>query len=209
MEDEDDCMDINYILYFILGYLIGSIPFALIVGKGLFKVDIRKHGSGNLGGSNAGRVLGSKAGALVIVLDVLKAVIPTLVVLALGKENYAIILGLAIAIGHCYPIFAGFKGGKAVATSFGYIGACVITNPYLFLFILLIPLITLVLVIKITKYVSIGSITSLAVAVIMSYLLQSNLVLSLSFTLLWLFVIFRHTPNIKNLINHTEKKVSW
>ena len=202
-------MDIYFILYFVVGYLIGSIPFALIVGKTIYKVDIRNHGSGNLGGSNAGRVLGSKAGALVIVLDVLKAVIPTLIVLALNKTDYAIILGLAIAIGHCYPIFAGFRGGKAVATSFGYIGACTLTNPTLFIFVLIVPLITLYSVIKITKYVSLGSLVSLGLAVVLSYILQSNLVLSISFSLLWMFVVFRHWPNIQNLRNHTEKKVSW
>ena len=202
-------MDMQYILYFVIGYLIGSIPFALIVGKVFYQVDIRKHGSGNLGGSNAGRVLGSKAGAIVIVLDVLKAVIPTLLVLTLHQPNYAIILGLAIAIGHCYPIFAGFKGGKAVATSFGYIGACTVMTPSLFLFILIIPLITLYTVIKVTKYVSLGSIISLGLSVTLSYLLQSNLVLSVSFTFLWLFVVFRHIPNIKKLISHTETKVTW
>jgi len=202
-------MDMLYVLYFVIGYLIGSIPFALIVGKVFYQVDIRKHGSGNLGGSNAGRVLGGKAGALVIVLDVLKAVIPTLLVLTLHKPNYAIILGLAIAIGHCYPIFASFKGGKAVATSFGYIGACTVLTPSLFLFILIIPLITLYTVIKVTKYVSLGSIISLGLSVTLSYLLQSNLVLSVSFTFLWLFVIFRHIPNIKKLISHTESKVTW
>jgi len=202
-------MDMLYVLYFVIGYLIGSIPFALIVGKVFYQVDIRKHGSGNLGGSNAGRVLGGKAGALVIVLDVLKAVIPTLLVLTLHKPNYAIILGLAIAIGHCYPIFASFKGGKAVATSFGYIGACTVLTPSLFLLILIIPLITLYTVIKVTKYVSLGSIISLGLSVILSYLLQSNLVLSVSFTFLWLFVIFRHIPNIKKLISHTESKVTW
>ena len=197
------------ILPFILGYTIGSIPMALIIGKLFYKTDIRKHGSGNLGGTNAGRVLGSKAGALVITLDVLKAVIPVLLTQFLFSYDQAIVIGLAVAIGHCYPIFAKFKGGKAVATSFGYVGAITVTNFLHFSLLLLLPLLILFLVVKTTKYVSLGSMTSFACAMILSYIIQDNLVLSISFTFLWLFIVFRHYPNIVKLINGTESKVKW
>ena len=197
------------ILPFILGYIIGSIPMALIVGKVFYKTDIRKHGSGNLGGTNAGRVLGKNVGAIVITLDVLKAVIPVLLVQFLIGYDQAIVIGLAVAIGHCYPVFAKFKGGKAVATSFGYVGAITVTNLFHFSLLLLLPLCILFLVVKTTKYVSLGSITSFATAMILSYFVQTNIVLSISFTFLWLFIVFRHWQNIKKLANGTESKVSW
>ena len=199
----------NLILPFIFGYIIGSIPMALIVGKLFYKTDIRKHGSGNLGGTNAGRVLGKKVGAIVITLDVLKAVIPVLLMQFLVGYDEAIVIGLAVAIGHCYPIFAKFKGGKAVATSFGYVGAITVTNFLHFGLLLLLPLLILYLVVKTTKYVSLGSMTSFLAAMILSYFIQPNIVLSISFTFLWIFIVFRHWPNVKKLLNGTESKVTW
>lgn len=199
----------NYLLYALLGYLIGSIPFALVIGKVFYKTDIRQHGSGNLGGSNAGRVLGKKAGVAVITLDVLKAIVPVIIVAIFVGYNYAIVTGLAAAIGHCYPIYANFKGGKAVATSFGYVGAITVFYPKQFVLLLLLPLLVLFLVVKTTKYVSVGSIVSFGTVMVLSYFVQSNMVLSISFTFLWLFIVYRHIPNIKKLINHTETKVTW
>ncbi|MEG0683816.1 MAG: glycerol-3-phosphate acyltransferase, partial [Coprobacillus sp.] len=113
-----------YILLIVMSYLYGSIPFALVVGKLFYNTDIRKQGSGNLGGSNAGRVLGKKAGISVIVLDASKCCISILlaklVINAMGLNNDIIYLcALACMLGHCYPIFAKFKGGKAVATAMG------------------------------------------------------------------------------------------
>ena len=103
----------------IIGYLIGSIPWGLVIGKVFYHKDIREYGSGNPGGTNAGRVLGKNVGIIVILLDALKALIVMIIVnkLAPGYEQYA---GLAVCVGHCFPIFAGFKGGKAVASSYGY-----------------------------------------------------------------------------------------
>ncbi len=104
----------------VIGYLLGSIPFALVIGKVFYKTDVRNYGSGNLGGTNAGRVLGAKAGAAVIACDILKVVI-AIAFSALISPSVSIWTGLAAAIGHCYPIFAHFKGGKAVATMFGFL----------------------------------------------------------------------------------------
>ncbi|MDE6195364.1 MAG: glycerol-3-phosphate acyltransferase, partial [Erysipelotrichaceae bacterium] len=100
----------NFILYLGIGYLLGSIPFALVIGKVFYKTDVREHGSGNLGGTNTGRVLGKKAGLMVIICDVLKVVLAVAIVSYFHKSA-SIWAGLAAAIGHCYPIFAGFKGG--------------------------------------------------------------------------------------------------
>ena len=115
-------MYIEIILSVIIGYLIGSVPFALVVGKVFFRTDVRDHGSHNLGGCNTGRVLGSKAGVAVMTLDLLKATLA--IYLASHFEFYEItmiVAGLAAAIGHCFPLFAGFKGGKAVAALYGFL----------------------------------------------------------------------------------------
>ena len=106
------------ILCILLGYLLGSLPFALIIGKVFYHTDIRQYGSGNLGGTNAGRVLGKKAGISVIVFDVLKVVLAIAIATQVSKVA-GIWTGLACCIGHCYPVFAKFHGGKAVSTIFG------------------------------------------------------------------------------------------
>ena len=109
---------------FIIAYIIGSIPSALWIGKLFYKMDIREHGSGNLGGTNTFRVLGKKAGLVVTILDILKGTAATLLpLLPFFKETtvHPLILGVIAVIGHMYPLFANFKGGKAVATSGGVI----------------------------------------------------------------------------------------
>ena len=93
----------------LMGYLIGSIPFALVIGKVFYNTDIREHGSGNLGGTNAGRTLGAKAGIAVSILDVLKATI-AMIITSLFCEEAVIYAGFFATFGHCFPIFANFKG---------------------------------------------------------------------------------------------------
>lgn len=120
----------------IIGYLIGSIPWGVVIGKIFYHKDIREYGSGNSGGTNAGRVLGRPIGIIVILLDALKALIVMIIVnkISPGYEQYA---GLAVCIGHCFPIFAGFKGGKAVASSYGYfLGLAIyVTHEYIWTFL--------------------------------------------------------------------------
>ena len=112
----------NIIILIVLGYFIGSIPFALIIGKVFYKTDIREYGSKNLGGGNAGRVLGKKAGVAVMTLDILKvSFVVFLATLFGGSETAVVCGGLAAAIGHCWPVFAKFRGGKAVATMYGFL----------------------------------------------------------------------------------------
>src|SRR5690625_2801581 len=111
----------EYVIFGLIAYLLGSIPFALIVGKVGFNIDIRKHESGNLGATNAFRVLGTKAGIIVTLADILKGtiatIIPLLVSFFIEVEVMRLIIGIFAVLGHTYPIFAKFKGGKAVATS--------------------------------------------------------------------------------------------
>src|SRR5699024_9599699 len=134
-------MMMEYIIFGLIAYLLGSIPSALLVGKIGFNIDIREHGSGNMGATNTFRVLGLKAGSIVTLVDILKGTVATLLPLLLfDVEINRLLLGLFAVIGHTYPIFAKFKGGKAVATSGGiFLGV----NPLLFIIMVLSFLLTL------------------------------------------------------------------
>ena len=106
-------MLIEVLAAMIIGYFLGSIPFALVIGKVFYKKDIRNYGSKNLGGGNAGRVLGKKAGLSVMTLDILKVTFAIfLTSLFKTMEVSMIVAGLSAAAGHCFPVFANFKGGK-------------------------------------------------------------------------------------------------
>ena len=196
------------ILWLIVGYLIGSIPWALIIGKTFYGVDIRTKGSGNLGGTNAGRVLGKKAGIIVILLDALKAFLVMVLVNAISPE-YIRYAGLAVCIGHCFPVFANFKGGKAVACSAGYILglALFVTHDIVFTFVY--PALVFIIVLCLTKYMSLASMSGLVTATIMGYLTYKDNSLATLVLLLTLFVIFMHRANIVRLIHGNENKVKF
>lgn len=200
--------DIYTFIALILGYLFGSIPFALVIGKVFYKTDIRNFGSGNLGGTNAGRVLGRKAGAAVSILDVLKAAIVVGIVYQF-KPEVAALAGVAATLGHIYPIFAHFKGGKAVSTAYGYLLAVSIFITHEFYLMFLFPWLLFFVILKFTKYVSFSSMTALSVGVITSFIVSDNLEVSLYILFIVLVVIYRHKANIKRLINKEESKVTW
>lgn len=201
-----------FFLCLILGYLLGSIPFALVIGKVFYKTDIRKYGSGNLGGTNAGRVLGSKAGAAVIACDILKVVLATGIATLVSAET-AIWTGLACCIGHCYPVFANFKGGKAVSTVFGFL-----LGTSIFVFknaaFLLVPLGMFLIVLYTFKFVSLASIcatvcSSLFItATFFSFNIQNIAVIFASW-MMTILVIYRHRTNIEKIKTGTENKISW
>ena len=196
------------IVWIIIGYLIGSIPWALIIGKVFYKKDIRQFGSGNLGGSNAGRVLGKKAGVAVIVLDALKAFLVMCLTKAVTPEATAY-AGLAVCIGHCFPVFAQFKGGKAVACSYGYLLALglFVTGDAVFSFVY--PLLMFFIVLGLTKIVSLSSMVSLVFETVIGFLTFPEKKYAVLVLLLTVFVIIRHIPNILRLIKGKESKVSW
>ena len=205
------------VLSLLFSYLLGSIPFSLIIGLVFFKKDVRQYGSKNLGGTNTGRVLGKKAGVSVIALDQIKAILAIILTKSLMCEfnpelvNLGICLSaLFVILGHCYPIFAKFKGGKAVACTYGIL---FITNIYLFIAAGL----AFLTILKITKYVSLSSICSVTLAGILSFipffqcspLLNINLGIYYPLTLIALFVTFKHRQNINRLISKTESKIKW
>ncbi|MBR3227250.1 MAG: glycerol-3-phosphate 1-O-acyltransferase PlsY [Erysipelotrichaceae bacterium] len=196
------------ILWLIIGYLVGSIPWALIIGKVFYNTDIRTKGSGNLGGTNAGRVLGKKVGIIVILLDACKAFLIMVICNRFCPEasRYA---GLAVCIGHCFPVFANFKGGKAVACAMGYIlGVGIfITHDVIFTFVF--PLLVWAIVLGLTKYMSLASMSGVTMAAVMGWLTYKDSNLATLVTLLAVFIIFMHRANIGRLITGKESKISF
>jgi acyl phosphate:glycerol-3-phosphate acyltransferase len=187
----------------IVSYLLGSIPSGLIVGKAFYGIDIREHGSGNLGGTNTFRTLGKKAGIIVTAADILKGTLASFLPLMFGVNEQIdpLIAGMIAVVGHMYPVFANFKGGKAVATSGGVLLACA---PVMFIVMVVVFMLSL----YITKFVSLSSIIASIVAVIYAVMVKEMLLI-IVVSLLSLFVIYRHRANIKRIINKTEPKIKW
>lgn len=195
------------IMCIILGYIYGSIPFALVIGKLFYNTDVRKSGSGNLGGTNAGRVLGKKAGVAVIILDALKAAVIVLLTNYLSyllhfNNDVKYIAGVACIIGHCWPVFAQFKGGKAVSTSIGYF-LCIAPVWAI------LSLVVFFIVLKISKYVSLSSIIASASVLFVIPTLDITITGKICLTISIFILIFRHKENIKRIINGTESKITW
>ncbi|MGG4110681.1 glycerol-3-phosphate 1-O-acyltransferase PlsY [Bacillus subtilis] len=188
-------------LLIILAYLIGSIPSGLIVGKLAKGIDIREHGSGNLGATNAFRTLGVKAGSVVIAGDILKGTLATALPFLMHVDIHPLLAGVFAVLGHVFPIFAKFKGGKAVATSGGVL---LFYAPLLFVTMVAVFFIFLYL----TKFVSLSSMLTGIYTVIYSFFVHDTYLL-IVVTLLTIFVIYRHRANIKRIINKTEPKVKW
>lgn len=195
-------------LAIVAGYLFGSIPFALVVGKIFYKTDIREYGSGNLGGTNTLRVLGKTAGITVTILDVLKGFIAMLVFSILQSDpTITLVAGFATSIGHAFPIFAQFKGGKAVSTYFGFllgIAVFIQKSPWLFL----LAVVVFFSLAFITRYVSLSSMVATSIASLASFVMMSNRLASSMLVVIALFIIYRHRENIKRLLAGTENKVS-
>lgn len=195
------------ILLILLGYLYGSIPFALVIGKVFYNTDVRESGSGNLGGTNAGRVLGKKAGISVIVLDALKAVTIFYLSSYLSLKfnlnpDIKYIAGLACIFGHCYPIFAEFRGGKAVSTSLGYF-LCI--EPLY----AVVAIVVFLLVLKISKYVSLSSVSTALIVLCITPFLAVSITAKLCMLVAVILLVYRHKDNIKRIKNHTESKIQW
>lgn len=202
-------MNMYWILYILLGYLLGSLPFALIIGKLFYKTDVRNYGSGNLGGTNAGRVLGKKAGISVIACDVLKVVVAVGIVSYFDREA-SIWAGFAAAFGHCYPIFAEFRGGKAVATMFGFLLS---TSIFTFqsAWYVIIPFLFFLVVLYLSKMVSLSSMMAALISSLYITYRQfdSSIEIIIASWLLTILVIYRHRSNIKKIADGTENKISW
>lgn len=195
------------ILLIVMSYLYGSIPFALVIGKLFFHKDVRNYGSGNLGGTNAGRVLGKSAGLAVIILDATKCIVSMGITLLFVHQmgismDFYYLSGLACIIGHCYPVFAGFKGGKGVSSAIAY---ALMTNIYAFL----IAFVTFFVVLKLSKYVSLSSMLGCVAVVIAAPFLNEPTMCIITNILITCLVIYKHASNIDRIKQGTERKITW
>ncbi|MFJ7727297.1 glycerol-3-phosphate 1-O-acyltransferase PlsY [Neobacillus sp. NPDC097160] len=181
-------------------YLIGSVPTALIVGKLVFGVDIRDHGSKNPGATNTLRVLGKKSAIIVLLIDLAKGALATYLPIYFNLDAEPLYFGLMAVVGHCFPIFAGFRGGKAIATT---AGALLIANFPL----LVIAYVTFFFVIFLTKYVFLGSI-SVGLSLLAFAFISPKLDLELIFLFFSIFLIYLHRSNIRNFILGIEPKIN-
>jgi glycerol-3-phosphate acyltransferase PlsY len=196
-------------LVMVLGYLIGSIPFALVIGKVFYNTDVRQYGSGNLGGGNTGRVLGKKAGLSTMALDLLKVTLVVLIAkLVVGTDTAMALGALAAGIGHCFPLYAHFKGGKAVAAMYGYLfGLFVVAGRSPLYFFL--PLVIFLIVIVLSRIISLSSIIS-AIAVTIYICLQPEVpAVKIVQVIFAVVIVVRHRANIVRMMNHNENTISW
>jgi acyl phosphate:glycerol-3-phosphate acyltransferase len=199
-------------LLIVIAYLIGSIPTAVWVSKAFFGIDIREYGSGNAGATNTFRVLGSKWGTFVMIIDMLKGVLATSLYILLpyymnganewDRTNFMVGLGLAAVLGHIFPIWANFRGGKGVATLFGMILAIQPLVAVLCVGIFL-------LVLYLTRFVSLSSIlASIAFAVFILVIFNEKEPLYRAFAIaVALLVVLTHQKNITRLLRGGESKV--
>ena len=185
----------------LISYLIGCFPSAYFLGKMYKNIDIRNHGSGNSGSTNALRVMGTKFGILTLVLDVAKGIIAVLIGKLILGDQGGLIAGLLVVLGHNFPVYLKFKGGKGVATS---IGVLMILTWQTSLTVVIIGVITII----ITRYVSLGSILGAISAPITAVLVMKTMDKPLFITVVILssLLIVRHKDNIKRLCKGEENK---
>ncbi len=204
-----------WIIMGIIAYLIGSINFSVILSKKIAGFDVREKGSGNAGSTNMLRSVGKGAAALTLICDVLKGVIAIVIAIILGNifqvEDKALLVqiaGVAVVLGHTFPIFFGFKGGKGVATSLGIL---LMTNWQIGLICLVFALVLMIL----TRMVSLGSCMAAVLFPILTLFIRENYIVSegssyfIYSVILALIVLYNHRSNIKRILNGTENKLSF
>lgn len=190
----------KFLLVVLVGYLLGSISFGIIVTRIVKGVDIRDFGSGNTGMTNVLRIIGKGPAAVVLLGDVLKGVASVVAGQYLGGSEHAVAGGLAAMAGHNYPLYFGFKGGKGVATGFGIILALIPD-------ITIICLLTFLLTVLISRYVSLGSILAALCLPVLTIYLHKELSIILFTIVASVFVIYRHRSNIVRLYQGRENKI--
>lgn len=208
-----------YIIMGVIAYLIGSINFSVILSKKMAGFDIREKGSGNAGSTNMLRSVGKKAAALTLVCDILKGIVSILIAMILGniiqnldRELLVQIAGIAVVVGHTFPIFFGFKGGKGVATS---LGVLILSNWQIGLICLVFALVLMAL----TRMVSLGSCAAAVLFPVLTLFINDNYtVLSegkngnvyfIYSVILAIIVLYNHRSNIKRMMNGTENRISF
>lgn len=185
-----------------VGYLAGSIPFGVIVTHLVAGKDVRAAGSGNIGATNVARVAGKKLGALVLLLDAAKGSGPVLLGLWLARENAGLHVAIAAAafIGHVFPVWLKFKGGKGVATALGVLLVLMPISA-------LVGFVAWVIILATTRVSSIGSLVGAVLAIVSSFILGYPLAYSLLGVGLLLAMIWTHRGNIERIVKRTENRV--
>ena len=199
----------------IISYLIGSINFSVILSKKMAGFDVREKGSGNAGSTNMLRSVGKKAAALTLICDILKGVVAILIAMLIGwifnVENKSLLVqisGIAVVIGHTFPIFFGFKGGKGVATSLGIL---IMTNWQIGLICLVFGIVLIIL----TRMVSLGSCTAAVLFPVLTLFITENYIVTqgsgyfIYSIILAVIVLFNHRSNIKRILEGKENKISF
>ncbi len=190
-------------------YLIGSLTFAVWVGQIFYGVDVREHGSGNAGATNTMRVLGKKAGISVLVLDVLKGTVAVMLAhltdYNINSEQYVnlqLVLGISALFGHIFPVYAGFRGGKGIAT---LLGVVIAVNPMAALYTFMV----FVVVLFVSRYVSLASmIASTAFPLYIIFIEKTQFLSLIAFSIfISVLVIITHQKNIERLIRREESKI--
>lgn len=185
----------------VASYLIGSIPNGLILGKAIWGVDLRKHGSNNIGATNAWRIIGKKAGVSIFLLDMVKGVIGAgLGFFYAGSPLAGVLCGILAVIGHSWSIFLGFKGGKSVSTG---LGVLMMLMPKVAFIVFLVWL----AVVFVTQYVSLGSIIGAALVPVLAYIFSMPMEYFVFGVLAAVFIIYRHKANIDRLLHGRENKI--
>lgn len=208
-----------YIIVLIMAYLIGSINFSIILSKKMAGFDVREKGSGNAGTTNMLRTVGKKAALITLLCDILKGIVPVLLAVLIGNiannfgaeirvDYLAQIAGIATVIGHTFPIYFGFKGGKGVATSLGVV---LMTNWKIGLICLVFALVLMAL----TRMVSMGSVGAAVLFPVLTLFIHTNYTISegssylIYSIILALIVAFNHRSNIQRILSGTENKLSF
>lgn len=199
----------------IIAYLIGSINFSVILSKKIAGFDVREKGSGNAGTTNMLRSVGKKAAALTLICDILKGIVAILIAMFIGwafqVENQSLLVqiaGIAVVIGHTFPIFFGFKGGKGVATSLGIL---IMSNWQIGLICLVFGVILIVL----TRMVSLGSCAAAVLFPVLTLFITENYIVTqgsgylIYSIILAVIVLFNHRSNIKRILAGKENKISF
>ena len=199
----------------IIAYLIGSINFSVIISKKVAGFDVREKGSGNAGSTNMLRSVGKGAAALTLLSDILKGVVAILIAIGIGnlvkdadKGLLVQIAGVAVVLGHTFPIFFGFKGGKGVATSLGIL---LMTNWQIGLICLVFALVLMVL----TQMVSLGSCAAAVLFPVLTLFIKEHYIVAeggnyfIYSVILAVIVLYNHRSNIKRMLNGTENKLSF
>ena len=198
------------IIVALIAYLIGSINFSIIISKKMAGFDIREKGSGNAGTTNMLRAVGKKAAVITLICDILKGVVSILIAVLAGKivknlDNALLVqlAGIFVIIGHTFPVFFKFKGGKGIATA---LGVLLMINWQIGLICLIFALVLMAL----TKMVSVGSIAAaILFPILVAFIDQNYIVQTSNSNWSYLLVIFNHRSNVQRILNGTENRLSF